>query len=108
MTLAKRVGDATLRSNPSFVPKNLRSSFKSRVIPLDACCPPPHVGIREAKLHLLCIVYQLACCVEHTDGMAEEALFKKQNVSVFLRPVGGQDVTITLLSVHTKHAAFRC
>ena len=45
---------ATLRPNPSFVPKNLRSLFRSRVIQLNGFILPPHIGDREAKLHLLC------------------------------------------------------
>ncbi|XP_045919663.1 uncharacterized protein LOC123979658 [Micropterus dolomieu] len=39
---------AVLRPNPSFVPKNIRSSFRSRTIHLDALHPPTHPGPREA------------------------------------------------------------
>ena len=51
---------ATLRPNPSFVSKNIRGSFRSRTIQLEAFCPPPHGDAREAKLHLLCPVHVLA------------------------------------------------
>ena len=41
----------------SFVPKNIRSSFRSRTIQLEAFCPPLHGDVRDAKLHLLCPVH---------------------------------------------------
>ena len=57
-------GGTTLRPNPSFVPKKLRSSFRSRVIQLNGFSLPSHIGAREAKLHLLCPVRALAYYVE--------------------------------------------
>jgi len=63
---------ATLRPNPSFVPKSLRSSFRSRAIQLGGFSLPPHIGDREAKLHLLC----QACYVERTAAIRRtEQLF---------------------------------
>ena len=60
---------ATLRPNPSFVPKSLRSAFRSRAIQLGGFSLPPHGGDREAKLHLLCPVRALACYVERTAAL---------------------------------------
>lgn len=79
---------ATFRPSPSSVPKNIRRSFRSRVVQLDTFCLPPHAWDREAKLHLLCPVCALDCYVErmaqirHTeqlfmcfqDGVAGKAL----------------------------------
>ena len=86
---------ATLRPNPSFVPKNIRSSFRLRTIQIEAFCPPPHGDTREAKLHLLFPVHVLAFYVErmapfrHTEqlfmcygeGVAGKALSKKRLAS---------------------------
>ncbi|XP_034057473.1 uncharacterized protein LOC117536645 [Gymnodraco acuticeps] len=83
---------ATLRPNPSFVPKNLRSLFRSRAIQLDGFSLPPHTGDRKATLHLLCPVRALACYVGRKasigrtellfvcfgDGVAGKALSKKR------------------------------
>jgi len=83
---------AILKPNPSFFPKNIRSSFRSRVIQLEAFHPPPHRDSREAKLHLLCPVRALTCYVDRTatvrttsqllvcygDGTAGKALSKKR------------------------------
>ncbi|KAK5928408.1 hypothetical protein CgunFtcFv8_013474 [Champsocephalus gunnari] len=67
---------ATLRPNPSFVPKSLRSAFRSRAIQLGGFSLPPHGGDREAKLHLLCPVRALACYVERTAALRRtEQLF---------------------------------
>ena len=67
---------ATLRPNPSFVPKSRRSLFRSRAIQLGGFNLPPHIGAREAKLHLLCPVRALACYVEHTAAIRRtEQLF---------------------------------
>ena len=82
---------ATLRPNPSFTPKSMRNSFRSRAIQLGGFNLPPHIEAREAKLHLLCPVRALACYVERTaairrteqlfvcfgDGVAGKALSKK-------------------------------
>lgn len=83
---------AVLKPNPSFVPKNIRSSFRSRIIQLEAFHPPPHGDSREAKLHLLCPVRALTYYVDRTaavrntdqlfvcydDRMAGRALSKKR------------------------------
>ncbi|KAL3060782.1 hypothetical protein OYC64_015181 [Pagothenia borchgrevinki] len=67
---------ATLRPNPSFVPKSLRSEFRSRAIQLGGFSLPPHGGAREAKLHLLCPVRALAYYVERTATLRRtEQLF---------------------------------
>ena len=85
-------GDRTLKPNPAFVPKNIRSSFRSRIIQLEAFHPPPHGNSREVKLHLLCPVRALTHYVNRTatvrnteqllvcygDGMAGRALSKKR------------------------------
>ena len=57
---------ATLRPNPSFVPKSLKSAFRSRASQLGGFNLPPPSGSREAKLHLLCPGPALACYVELT------------------------------------------
>ena len=59
-------GSATLRPNPAFMPKNITSSFRSRVIVLDAFYPPPHGSEEEASSHLLCPVRALSCYVTRT------------------------------------------
>ena len=60
---------ATLRPNPAFVPKNIRSSFRSRDIHLEAFHLPPHGDPSQAKLHLLCPVRALAYYVERTASV---------------------------------------
>ena len=88
LTSAKRVGDlcalstqpaglaiygdrssAVLRPNPAFTPKIVTSSYKSRVITLDAFFLPPHPSAREDRLHRLCPVRALACYVERTASI---------------------------------------
>lgn len=48
---------ATLRPHPSFIPKNLRRSFRLRV---------DHAEHREAKLHRLFEIFALTCYVNTT------------------------------------------
>ena len=88
LTSAKRVGDlcalstqpaclaingdkssAVLRPNPAFTPKVVTSSYKSRVITLDAFFLPPHLNVREERLHKLCPVRALAYYVERTASI---------------------------------------
>jgi len=81
---------ATLRPNPSFVPKSLRSAFRLRAIHLGGFSLPPHSGARESKLHLLCPVRALACYVELTAAYrrtewASDPLPGRNTLTFFLR-----------------------
>ncbi|KAJ7991244.1 hypothetical protein DPEC_G00295310 [Dallia pectoralis] len=55
-----------LRPNPAFVPKIITTSYRSRVLELDAFYPPPHRDGAEERWHCLCPVRAVACYVEHT------------------------------------------
>ncbi|KAJ8009733.1 hypothetical protein DPEC_G00094600 [Dallia pectoralis] len=57
---------AMLRPNPAFVPKIITTSYRSRVLELDAFYPPPHRDGAEERWHCLCPVRAVACYVEHT------------------------------------------
>lgn len=57
---------ATLRPNPAFVPKVLKSAFSARPISLSAFHPPPHGSGVEARLHRLCPVRALARYIQAT------------------------------------------
>ena len=72
LTVAHITGDgsrAVLRTDPSFVPKVVRSAFKSRDLVLGAFYPPPHGSEEEARLHLLCPVRVLGCYVRRTAAV---------------------------------------
>lgn len=89
LLLCRDRSGAILKPNPSFVPKNMRRSFQSRIIHLGAFHPPPHEDLREAKF--LCPVHALTYYVDSTatvrntdqllvcygDGTARRALSKK-------------------------------
>ena len=67
---------AILRPNPAYMPKNITSSFRSRVITLDGFGLPPHRSEEAAKSHLLCPVRALSCYVARTAGVRRtEQLF---------------------------------
>ena len=62
---------ATLRPNPSFMPKVITSSFRSRDISLDAFFPPPHGSEREEMSHRLCPVRALSHYVARTASFRQ-------------------------------------
>lgn len=98
--------EVTHGPNPSFVAKNLRGSFRKRGFQLDAVCSPLYGENREVKLHLLCPVDTLGCYVErkaphqmHTaTGKSGWSCRSTHSVSVFVRPIDGQDLTLPLCS----------
>lgn len=54
---------AVLRPNPAFMPKIMKSSYRSLILEVWAFSPP-HPGEREEWLHRLCPVRALAHNVE--------------------------------------------
>ena len=68
LSIAGDASMATLRPNPTFVPKVVTSAYRSRVITLDGFSLPPHAS-EEERLHCLCPVRALACYVERTKGV---------------------------------------
>ena len=56
MSISIERGALQLRPNPSFQPKVITSTFRSRVIRLRALCPPPHEDREGERLHTLCPV----------------------------------------------------
>lgn len=57
---------AVLRPNPTFVPKNINSSYRSRVITFEAFLPPPHKDEEDKSLYTLCPVHALTCYIQRT------------------------------------------
>ena len=54
--------------NPSFQPKVITSSFRSRVIRVRPFFPPPHASMEDRQRHLLCPVRALRCYLHRTAG----------------------------------------
>ena len=62
---------ATFRLNPSFFLKNIRSSFRSRTIQLEAFCPPPHGDVRGGKTAFIVPSKCVLDCTYWTAGAKE-------------------------------------
>lgn len=60
---------AVLRPNPTFTPKSITNSCKSRFIMLVELSLPPHNSEKEANSHLLCHVHMLTCYVKRTAAL---------------------------------------
>ena len=60
---------ATLQPNPSFTPKILTNSFRSRVFSLQGFFPPPHNNDAEEASHRLCPVRALSQYVLRTAAI---------------------------------------
>uniref|UniRef100_UPI003AAB97E8 uncharacterized protein n=1 Tax=Centroberyx gerrardi TaxID=166262 RepID=UPI003AAB97E8 len=82
---------AVLRPNPTFIPKNIRSSFRSRTITLSAFFPAPHREEREESLNKLCPVRALACYVERTAAVrSTQQLFVHYSEASVGKPLSKQ------------------
>lgn len=67
MVIRDDLSGVVLRPNPAFVPNNINSSYRSKVITLEAFLPSPHDNEGDRVMMHPCPVRALSCYVRRTQ-----------------------------------------